>query len=230
MNGVSSDVFPRARIQRAIWALGASTAGCCVINALQYLLSGRVRMTFLYWNLALAWIPLLLALLAWRLHRGAGVRRGAVALCGVAWFLFFPNAPYIVTDFVHLPITTWRALWYLDLLILLSFAWTGVCLGYLSLHMMQEIVRQRHGRGAGWGFAVGVLGFSSFGIYLGRFSRWNSWDVVRNPVGLVADSVRSVAQPAALAFSATIFLFLLISYGALLAVSHLPAQSDQPPQ
>ena len=224
----TGEIFPSGQTRRALLAFAIASAGCCVMTGLQWTLLGRIRFKFLYWNLALAWIPLLLAMFACRLSRQKPAGRGAVWSCAAAWFIFFPNAPYIVTDFVHLPKTSWQSLWYLDLLILSSFAWTGLCLGYLSLYLMQGLVQSRFGRPTSWAFAVGVLGVSSFGIYLGRFSRWNSWDVLRNPIGLAVDSVRSLnpmTNPATLAFTATIFLFLLISYCALFAMTSLPASA-----
>jgi uncharacterized membrane protein len=180
----------------------------------------RIEFPGLVWNLFLAWIPMLLALL---IHaRAAQFKRlfGELTVCGIAWFFFFPNASYLVTDLVHwnnhAPVPKW-----FDLLMIMSFAWTGVLLGYLSLYLMQELVRRWKGRAWGWTFVVLMLALSSFGIYLGRFRRLNSWDIVSHPMGLLMGVARSADSPEPLAFSATFFAFSFFSYLTLFALTHL---------
>ena len=232
----------RQRASRMMLALMFASSACFGMLMVRLAYSGRVRYSFLIWNLLLAWVPLVFSVAAYRLHGRAGRHWLTLAVCAACWFIFFPNAPYIVTDFIHLvpsqsaPYSALDAiqyrrapmklLWY-DLLILMSFAWTGLFLGYLSLYLMQEIARRRFGAWASWYFVGGVLAASSFGIYLGRFLRWNSWDVLRHPWSVFADSVRSIdpfARPAPLAFCATIFVFLALSYGALYCLTHLHAR------
>ena len=136
------------------------------------------RYTFLFWNLFLAWVPLVAAALAFAL-----ARRRAGALVGVlvaVWLLFFPNAPYLLTDFIHLHGNAPSPLWY-DALMLSSFAWTALMLGFASLYLIHAIVEQHAGTAVGWVVVVCVLGLGSFGVYLGRFARFNSWDVVTRP-------------------------------------------------
>jgi len=183
----------------------------------------RIEFPGLVWNLFLAWIPLLLALL---IHaRSAHFKRlfGELTVCGIAWFFFFPNAPYLVTDMVHWgshePVPKW-----FDLLMIMSFAWTGMLLGYLSLYLMQELVRRWKGSAWSWTFVVLMLALSSFGIYLGRFGRFNSWDVISHPIGLLHGVVRSAdftRSPESLEFSATFFAFSFFSYLTLFALTHL---------
>jgi uncharacterized membrane protein len=102
-----------------------------------------------------------------------------VALGGI-WLLFFPNAPYIATDFVHLRRDPLAPYWY-DAVTIAAFAWIGLLLGFASLHLMQTVVRQARGAVAGWIFAVIAIGLGSLGIYLGRFLRLNSWDALEHP-------------------------------------------------
>ena len=97
------------------------------------------------------------------------------------WLAFFPNAPYILTDFLHLGSMGDIVPGWYDVLLLYWFAWTGLILGIVSLYLMQEIVTRGLGTAAGWVFVVVAAGLGSFGIYLGRFLRWNSWDLVRRP-------------------------------------------------
>lgn len=130
----------------------------------------------------LAWIPLGLSVV---LHALDGVRprasaRVASVLCLAAWLAFFPNAPYLMTDLLHLKVQGNLLVW-LDLIALQAFAWTGLALGFVSLDLVQRVVARRVGRVASWLFAAAVMGLSAFGIYLGRFRRWNTWDVARSP-------------------------------------------------
>ena len=91
---------------------------------------------FLDWNLFLAWIPLALALAALASSRHG---RGFLTfVLGILWLLFFPNAPYMLTDFIHLRQSPTTPLWY-DGLMISSFAWTALLLGLVSLYLMQTI-------------------------------------------------------------------------------------------
>jgi len=133
---------------------------------------------FLVWNLFLAWVPLIAAALAFALAR----RRGGPLVISLilVWLLFFPNAPYMLTDFIHLHGDGPSPLWY-DALMLSSFAWTALMLGFASLYLIHAIIRQRTGTALGWIVVGCVLGLASIGVYLGRFARFNSWDVVARP-------------------------------------------------
>src|SRR5206468_5852525 len=95
---------------------------------------------------------------------------------GGAWLLFFPNAPYIFTDVIHL--SRAHTHFWPDLILILINALTGMVLGFLSLFLMQSSVRRLAGEWMSWLFIAAVAMLSGFGIYIGRFMRLNSWDVV----------------------------------------------------
>jgi uncharacterized membrane protein len=136
------------------------------------------RYTFLLWNLFLAWVPLIAAAAAFALaRRGVG---GLVGVLVAVWLLFFPNAPYLRTAFIHLHGTGPSPVWF-DALLLSSVAWTALMLGFVSLYLIHAIIGRRVGAAAGWIVVVCALGLASFGVYLGRFARFNSWDVVTRP-------------------------------------------------
>lgn len=114
----------------------------------------------------------------------------------------------------------------------MSFALTGWFLGYFSLYLMQEVVRGWLGRAASWVFAFAMLGLSSFGIYLGRFLRWNSWDALLAPLTTITDAARvahPLKNPQALAFSATFFAFSLVCYLIVYSFTHLHAWVERAP-
>src|SRR5439155_25304289 len=149
---------------------------------LRIVLTRHWHQLYLVWNLVLAWLPLLFALLACRLceRRGESLRWKWGFLAAVfAWLIFFPNAPYILTDLVHLQTwQTWRHpdRFWVDLVFILLFAWTGLLLGFISLYLMQSMVARLFGRAAGWTLIPVMAGLSGLGLCMGRFLRWNSWD------------------------------------------------------
>lgn len=187
--------------------------------------------SFLIWNLFLAWLPLGLAVLASEAYRRGGTESWAFRGLAASWLLFFPNAPYIFTDLIHLTARFHGRFW-IDLALILSCALTGLILGFLSLFLMQGVVRRRFGRAASWIFIAGVAGLSGFGIYLGRFLRFNSWDVVLQPLalcrGLMAWAANPLAHPTAYAFPALFATFVFISYLMLYALTHLQHLQFQP--
>lgn len=155
--------------------------------------SDNLHYAALVWNLFLAWIPFVLALAGNDRSRRGGSRLTLVAL-GVLWLLFFPNAPYIVTDLKYLGTWTGAPIWY-DVVLASAAAWGGLALGFLSLYLMQAVVRRLAGTVNAWFFVLGALALSSFGIYLGRFQRWNSWDLFVRPQALLADALTPLAHP-----------------------------------
>jgi uncharacterized membrane protein len=167
--------------RRLVTLLGlvAVSLFCVALVLIRYAESGNTKFIGLIWNLFLAWIPFVLAVAVydrWRRHGAAAV----LLALGALWLLFFPNAPYIVTDYVHLERTADAPYWY-DAVTVSAFAWTGLLLGFASLFLMQTVVRQWRGVVSGWVFAGAALALGSLGIYLGRFLRLNSWDALEHP-------------------------------------------------
>lgn len=145
------------------------------------------------WNLFLAYVPIMISSLATRV---AGYPNRPVlffSLLGL-WMLFFPNAPYIITDLFHLDQKPFVPLWY-DLLLIYSFAWNGLIIGYLSLMQMEEEIRRRLGTRWSRVFVLLVLCLSSYGVFLGRFLRWNSWDMVTSPFRLLVSCGQLIVHP-----------------------------------
>ena len=180
----------------------------------------RVRRTgsgyyiFLITNLFLACVPLGLSTLLrignhWRAHWAMQL------LIFSLWLLFLPNAPYILTDILHLTRASEAPAWF-DLALLLSCAGTGLLIGYLSLIDVQGIVARGFGVACGWAFALVSLVLSGFALYLGRFLRWNSWDVLREPT-LVFQIIGGVLRPWAHGKP----LVITIIFGVILALGYI---------
>jgi uncharacterized membrane protein len=175
-------------------SLGGLSALVVAMVSIRVAYTGNSEYVSILWNLFLAWIPFAIAL-----HVYEGYRRRAARLSlwtgGLLWLVFFPNAPYIVTDLKYLLRTSTDApLWY-DAVLLSAAAGCGLLLGFASLYLMQSVVRRALGTVNAWLFAVVVLGLSSFGVYLGRFQRWNSWDVFTRPRVLATDLWSGLVNP-----------------------------------
>jgi uncharacterized membrane protein len=176
--------------------------------------TGNDYHTNLVWNLFLAWIPFGLALYVYD-----GYRRGAgsVQLWATAalWLVFFPNAMYIVTDFHWLRYSAGAPIWY-DVVLVAAAAWCGLLLGFMSLYLMQAVVRSSLGATRAWVFVFGTLALGSFGVYLGRFERRNSWDVFTRPRRLAQEIMPALANPQAhpkaVAVTVLFTAFFVMSY------------------
>ncbi len=175
---------------------------------------------FLVWNLALAWIPYFLAQFLRFSEKKGRPTLVSLGLLG-AWLLFFPNAPYLVTDLLHLrpkpPVPHW-----FDLMLLFSFACTGLMLGLLSLYEVQKFMRKHLAEAQVWAATVGIAFLGGFGVWLGRYQRWNSWDIIVRPVTLLKDTFWDLHYPKAFAKMAAVSLmltvFLLMGYLLLLTL------------
>lgn len=166
---------------------------CCAVLGVRIWISGHLNYVFLLWNLFLALIPLGISLALGR------VRRRVIAFPLLAvWMLFFPNAPYILTDLIHLTPHNYNhvPIW-LDLVMLLSFALVALGFGFQSLRLVQRWLAEHCSRAASWFAVIASLGLSGFGVYLGRFLRWNSWDIIRAPERLWNDIAARVLHPLA---------------------------------
>jgi len=108
-------------------------------------------------------------------------------------------------------------------MLLIWFSFTGLLLGMVSLFLMQEIIRREFGRWVGWGFVAFVAGVSSAGVYVGRFLRWNSWDVFRNLSGMAEYTFQSAQDPSlqSIGFTTLFGAFFLFLYVTLYTFAHL---------
>ncbi len=177
---------------------------------------------YLAWNLALAWIPLALAyaLVAQLKHKAWSSWTG-IAL-SIVWLLFLPNSFYMVSDYIHLQDIPRTNVLY-DSLTFTVFILNGLILGYTSLYMVQAQLRKRVSNLQAEAFAAVMLLLCSFAIYLGRDLRWNSWDVLVNPAGILFDVseriIDPLAHPAAFTTTLMFFVFLAGLYWVLLRLA-----------
>ena len=184
---------------------------------------------FLLWNLLLAWVPWRAALAA----KGAASPLARTLWLGV-WLVFLPNSYYVVTDLRHVEHPPGVVMNWVDLMAVVPFAWTSAMFGFGSVAIVQKLVARLHGAAAGWTVAIGALALSGFGVYLGRFQRWNSWDALLDPLALLGDVWAQVRHPfqhiVGTSFSITFAGFVITTYLTLVALARLELDGGGSPR
>jgi uncharacterized membrane protein len=207
----------------------ASGVGVTLVAA-RVVITHNLHYTLLVWNIFLAWLPLIFALGARKPFQAGQAGTWKFFSLAAAWLLFFPNAPYIFTDLIHVQ-SNYRLYW-VDLLLVLVCALTGLVLGFVSLYLMQSMVARRFGAMASWLFVAATVGLSSLGIFLGRFLRLNSWDVVLHPGKMYHRLDHWSDDPwlsgHTVSFLSMFAIFLFLAYIMLYALTHLPRVELQP--
>jgi uncharacterized membrane protein len=221
-----------------------SLAGLAML-AFRISYGGTIGYWSLPWDLILAWLPVPFAL---AVARRAELERkpwATILFLGFLWLLFFPNAPYLLTQFMHLHPSYGVydgphrfahltpegniPLWY-DVMMLCVFAWTGLLLGFLSLHLIHGAASRVAGPACGWAVVFVGTALCAFGVSLGRFERWNSWDLFAQPLTLMSDvldrAFNPLAHPRTSGVTIVLASFLLLSYLTLIALMHLKSAEE----
>lgn len=148
---------------------------------------------FLNWNLFLAVVPYLLISYI-SMKESLRANKKIVIVISFIWLVLFPNTLYILTDLFHLrprfPIPIW-----FDLILIFSFLWAGIVLGFKSLWDLESLFKQWFNNYAVHVASVLLLYLTAYGIYLGRFERWNSWDIMTDPIALISAISYHFSQP-----------------------------------
>ena len=231
MPNETKNVFIRNRYSIAVFVL--LNLACLIVILLvaaRVAYSDTGRHSGLVWNLFLAWIPFMLAYFAHLVSWKRSTLYFVIPVIAFLWLIFFPNAPYMLTDLQDLARRSFDApLWY-DVIIVVWASWTGMLLGVISLYLMQDIIIRTFGRVPGWVFVFAISALSSFGIYIGRFVRLNSWDILQNPtevgqqiLGLVIDPSMRLA-----AFTILYTIFFLFVFLLLYSFSHMLTEQTSP--
>lgn len=166
---------------------------CIMMTILRWRFTESIYYLFLIWNLVLAIIPYLITIV---ILRSKVIKNNAILLfvAVTLWLITFPNAPYIITDLLHIKGKSSMPGWF-DLVLVLSYAWTALLLGIISLKNIEIILQTRFTN-----FVVSIMVFiflalTSFGVYIGRYLRWNSWDIIRYPNQLIDDVLIRIMNP-----------------------------------
>ena len=168
-----------------------SSTFCFGMSIVRYAATDKTIFLSLNWNLFLAFIPWLVSMLLLTIKQ---LHKLLLIPLLFTWLIFFPNAPYILTDMFHLTPRSFPPIWY-DLILLLSYAWTGLMFGFASLINIEKILNEYINEKFVSLISIVLLFVASFGIYIGRFLRWNSWDIISNPSGIFTDILDKFSSP-----------------------------------
>ncbi|WP_432662057.1 DUF1361 domain-containing protein [Wukongibacter baidiensis] len=201
-----------------------------IMIAFRIFRQGKITFAFLIWNLFLAWVPFMVSLIMSYINASKkySVKKIITLLVlGFIWLIFYPNAPYIVTDIIHLSNYNYYApldytlgfnssfiIWY-DFILVMLFVFTGYIIGHISLYIVHKMIEEKYRKTVGWIFVFIVSILSGFAIYLGRFLRLNSWEIISNPVGLlkmILESINIESLKFTLMFGVFIFLIYMAMY------------------
>jgi uncharacterized membrane protein len=162
------------------------------LQAFRVLYTGQLLFSFLVWNLFLAFIPYVISskMATWTQQ----LNKWKVLLLAFAWLLFVPNSFYIITDLFHLDMNSGVPLWY-DLALLLAFAWNGLLFGIVSVRQMEKAFEAWFNKKFDLLFILPVMFLNGLGVYVGRYLRFNSWDVITNPLQLTSDIIYLFIHP-----------------------------------
>lgn len=165
-------------------------AGFCIgILLIRAKATQSIFFFFLIWNLFLAYTPL--GITSSLKNRGLAAKNIWFYPAFLCWLVLLPNAPYIITDFIHLKKELSVPVWF-DVLMLISFAVTGILFGLASMKEMFQMIESRSGTRIAWATMAITSVLSGFGVYVGRFLRYNSWDILQRPLSLAADIFTSL--------------------------------------
>lgn len=200
-----------SRAKEVLAPLATLSFAAASLLVIRSLIFGTFTFWYLDWNLFLAWLPLVFAWLLVRYvrqHPWVSWQGGALTLL---WLGFLPNSFYIVTDFMHLQEVTERTLLF-DVVLMFLFSLAGYTVGFVSVIMVHKLMLTRINRASAARVVAGVFLACSFAIYLGRFLRWNTWDVITNPAGIILDVTDRIVNPVAheQTFWVTILFFVLL--------------------
>jgi uncharacterized membrane protein len=202
-------------IDQRFYSVALLSGAATVLMFGRWVGSGSRTFTFMLWNLTLAAIPYILSFAASALDRSPWRGRGVViAALAAPWLAFLPNAPYLVTDLLHLRTHTPVPVWY-DVAMFACFAWAGCLLGVASLESMRRLLAARVGAALSHAAALVTVGLCSLGIYLGRIVRLNSWDVVLRPRRVLVDVWFAAHSREGVLFTLLFSGFLLVCYLAI---------------
>ncbi len=201
--------------------LACSMAFSVILSTYRYSMSGRKTYLFLFWNLILAFIPFVVSETMLRID----FEKRKIFFWGMTalWLLFFPNSPYILTDLFHLKPKVGAPFWY-DLMLLLSYSFNGFFLGFLSLLSIEKMIAQLYSDVWSRILTFTSLIACSIGVYVGRYLRWNSWDVFTKSSTLLQElqdqDFYPIQDSELISFTLVFSIFLILNYFILKKMAH----------
>lgn len=188
-----------------------------ILNVLRVIMFDKLSFIYILWNIFLAFVPFLISSVLLYYKENNKLNQTFFIIGSVIWIIFIPNAPYVVTDLIHIGVVRSVPVLY-DSILLFTSAWVGLLLGLNSIYHMEKIFLFKYSKNITSIIITIILFLTSFGMYLGRFFRFNSWDLFTNPilsfVKLINNLTSSSYHIEALIYIPLFFVFLLISYNS----------------
>ena len=186
-----------------------------ILSTVRVLIFNSNYYVYLFWNIFLAVLPFIISLILLKFANNKKLTKPLLIIGGIFWLLLLPNAPYIVTDLIHLNRSRGAPLIY-DVFLVFSCAWTGLLLGLYSISHIEKIIRLKYKAHTTAFIIAFIILLTSFGMYLGRFLRFNSWDIFSSSPLLFNKVTEIFAKPAeyeeAYIFTGLSFVFIYLSY------------------
>lgn len=204
--------FWRSSRGRVVLSLIGLSIVSCGFLVVQMFKTENTQYWYLIWNLLLAWVPLALTGLLLRLLKRQLWSDLFPILVSLVWLVMLPNSFYMISDFIHIKEFSDEELVY-GVVVFTSFVFTAALIGFSSLYVIHEELRRRLGAKLSGLFVGSILLACSFAIYLGRDLRWNSWDILVNPAGILFDVSDRLVNPYGHPgiFTTTLSFFVLLT-------------------
>ena len=182
------------RYKRLIYALILTNFVSVLLFGLRFIGAEDIRYWFMLWNLTLAWVaPLIAWWLARRLSKTSWRTWQNIALT-VLWLGFLPNSFYMVSDLIHVQQTGEVSIIF-DAVLFTSFIFNGFIAGFMGVMLLHRQLIQRIRKGYSFLVVAGVFALCGYAIYMGRVLRWNTWDALLHPSGLIFDVSDNILHP-----------------------------------
>ena len=182
------------------------------LNILRVIIWDKVSFVFILWNIFLAFIPFVISSVLLFYSKEKKLNKILFIAGFILWLLFIPNAPYLITDFIHLGVIKSVPLIF-DIILLFSSTLIGLILGFYSLFNIEQIIKIKYNKKTTSIIMGMIILLISFGIYLGRYLRLNSWDVFVNHTSLIKNILKIFSESANYT---TVFLYTGLMFVSLL--------------
>lgn len=182
----------------------------------------NIHSGWIAWNLFLAFIPL--ALSFWLFRRPSQSRSLLWWVGFLVFIAFLPNAPYLLTDIIHLikAIRDYYSVWIITLVLIpphLIAILAGFEAYVLSLiNLAHYLKQQRVGQFVLWAELL-THALCAIGVYLGRFKRFNTWDFLTQPDDLARSVVDDLTAKRPVLVIIITFVVLTVLYWVMKQVT-----------
>jgi uncharacterized membrane protein len=146
---------------------------------------------FLIWNLFLAYIPLAISIYIYKTRLRLNAK--TISLF-IIWILFLPNAPYLITDILHFKESNTAPAWF-DVALLFSSALCGLLMGIISMYIINKKLKIILSPKQMQLIQIPICLAVGFGVYVGRFLRWNSWSILHSPFTVAKECTMHIFSP-----------------------------------